>query len=251
LSEQDRQAAWDALYAAEGSDWFWWYGDDFSSMLSPEFDRIFRLHLARVYEALKQPVPTHLRQVIKVARGESAIQEPVRFIHPTIDGRATSFYEWWSASQYTVRSDAGQMYCPVAYASALYYGFDLDHLYLRLDVSPGLMCSSPGTFVGRCRVMTPRPLILTFPLCRGDGACTLTQGEGSDAVVVPTRARVAVDRVVELAVPFAELGLKEGERVEFAVEVLEGQVELGRYPTDGPCTFSVPGRDFEAMMWSA
>ncbi len=251
LSAEDRQNAWDALYAAEGSDWFWWYGDDFTSMLSPEFDRIFRLHLARVYEALKQPVPAHLRQAIKIARGEPAIREPVRFIHPTIDGRATSFYEWWSASQYTVRSDAGQMYCPVAYATALYYGFDLEHLYLRLDVSPGLMCSAPGTFVGRCHVMTPRPLSLTFPLCRGDGACVLTQGEGPDAVVVPTRARVAVDRVVELAVPFAELGLKEGERVEFVVEVLEGKVELGRYPTDRACTFVVPGRDFEAMMWSA
>lgn len=251
LPPQDLEDAWDALYAAEGSDWFWWYGDDFTSMLSPEFDRIFRLHLARVYEALKQPVPTLLRQAIKIERGDGAIREPVRFIHPTIDGRATSFYEWWSASQYLVRSDAGQMYCPVAYASALYYGFDLDHLYLRLDVSPGLMCSSPGTFVGRCHVFQPRVASLTFPLCRGDGTCTLTRGEGPDAAVVPTSARAAVERVVELAVPFAELGLKEGERVEFFVEVLEGHVELGRYPTDRPCAFVVPGRDFEAMMWSA
>jgi alpha-amylase/alpha-mannosidase (GH57 family) len=250
LAPKDLQDAWDALYAAEGSDWFWWYGDDFTSMLSPEFDRIFRLHLARVYEALKQPVPGFLRQAIKMARDHAPIREPVGLIHPTIDGRATSFYEWWSASQYTVRSDAGQMYCPVAYASSLFYGFDLEHLYLRLDVSPGLMCSSPGTFVGRCHVVTPRPLSLAFPLCRDDGACTLTRGEGADAVVVPTSARVAVERLVELAVPFADLGLKEGERVEFFVEVLEGQVELGRYPTDGPCTFIVPGRDFEAMMWS-
>jgi len=242
--------AWDALYAAEGSDWFWWYGDEFSSMLSPEFDRIFRLHLARVYEVLNQPVPPALCQAIKIERDQERMCEPVRFIHPTIDGRATSFYEWWSASQYTMRSDAGQMYCPEAYASAFLFGFDIETLYLRLDVSPGVLGSSPGTFTGRCHVVAPRPLSLAFPLCRRDGACTLTRGEGADTITVPTASRAAIDRVVEVAVPFADLDVKEGERVEFFVEVWEGGVELGRYPPDQPCAFTVPGRDFESRMWS-
>ncbi|HET8761443.1 MAG TPA: hypothetical protein VFN94_10255, partial [Nitrospiria bacterium] len=244
------EAAWDALYAAEGSDWFWWYGDEFSSMLSPEFDRIFRLHVARVYEALDQPVPAALRQAIKVERDQAQVCEPVRFIHPTIDGRATSFYEWWSASQFMVRSDAGQMYCPVAYVSAFFFGFDLEHLYVRLDVSPGVIGSSRGTFTGRCHVVSPRPLGLTFPLSRHNGSCSLTRGEGTDTIVVPSAARAVVERVVEVAVPFADLGLKEGERVEFFVEVWEGPVELGRYPHDRPCAFVVPGRDFESRMWS-
>jgi hypothetical protein len=244
------EAAWDALYAAEGSDWYWWYGDDFSSMLSPEFDRIFRLHLARVYEVLGQPVPPALGHAIKIERDQAQVCEPVGFIHPTIDGRATSFYEWWSASQFMVRSDAGQMYCPVAYVSAFFFGFDLEHLYLRLDVSPGVIGSSSGTFTGRCHVVSPRPLGVTFPLSRHNGTCSLTRGEGTDTIVVPTAARAVVERVVELAVPFADLGLKEGERVEFFVEVWEGPVELGRYPHDRPCTFVVPGRDFESRMWS-
>ncbi|MFZ5875965.1 MAG: glycoside hydrolase family 57 protein [Nitrospirota bacterium] len=244
------QDAWDALYAAEGSDWFWWYGDEFSSMLSPEFDRIFRLHLARVYEVLDQPVPPALRQAIKIERGQERMCEPVRLIHPTIDGRATSFYEWWSASRYAVRSDAGQMYCPVAYASAFFFGFDLANLYLRLDVSPGVLGSSPGTFTGRCHVVAPRPLSLAFPLCRLDGTCTLTRGDGADTITVPTASRAAIDRVVEVAVPFADLEIKEGERVEFFVEVWEGGVELGRYPPDRPCSFTVPGGDFESRMWS-
>jgi alpha-amylase/alpha-mannosidase (GH57 family) len=244
------QDAWDALYAAEGSDWFWWYGDEFSTMLSPEFDHIFRLHLARVYEVLNQPVPPVLRQPIKIERDQEHVCEPVRLIHPTVDGRATSFYEWWSASRYVVRSDAGQMYCPVAYASAFYFGFDLENLYLRLDPSPGVLGSSPGTFTGRCHVVAPRPLSLAFPLCRGDGTNTLTRGEGADTITVPTASRAAIDRVVEVAVPFVDLGVNEGERVEFFVEVWEGRVELGRYPPDQPCSFTVPGRDFESRMWS-
>src|SRR5205085_10359214 len=33
---------------AEGSDWFWWYGDDHSSDHDPEFDDLFRRHLRNV-----------------------------------------------------------------------------------------------------------------------------------------------------------------------------------------------------------
>ncbi|MBX3335201.1 MAG: glycoside hydrolase family 57, partial [Nitrospira sp.] len=43
------QAAWQELYAAEGSDWFWWYGDDFGTDFKPEFDRLFRTHLRNVW----------------------------------------------------------------------------------------------------------------------------------------------------------------------------------------------------------
>ncbi|HEY5513615.1 MAG TPA: glycoside hydrolase family 57 protein, partial [Geomonas sp.] len=38
-----------ALYAAEGSDWFWWYGDDHFSPHSASFDLLFRRHLMNVY----------------------------------------------------------------------------------------------------------------------------------------------------------------------------------------------------------
>ncbi len=43
--------AYEAMYAAEGSDWFWWYGND---QLAPAgdkpFDTAFRLHLNNVYK---------------------------------------------------------------------------------------------------------------------------------------------------------------------------------------------------------
>ena len=33
--------AQDFMYLAEGSDWFWWYGDDFDTAYKEEFDRLF------------------------------------------------------------------------------------------------------------------------------------------------------------------------------------------------------------------
>lgn len=42
--------AWEAMYAAEGSDWFWWYGADQSAPAGDEpFDKAFRTHLENVY----------------------------------------------------------------------------------------------------------------------------------------------------------------------------------------------------------
>jgi hypothetical protein len=42
--------AWEAMYAAEGSDWFWWYGSDQQAPGGDDpFDTAFRLHLENVY----------------------------------------------------------------------------------------------------------------------------------------------------------------------------------------------------------
>ncbi|MCX7943563.1 MAG: Ig-like domain-containing protein [Deltaproteobacteria bacterium] len=47
--------AWESMYSAEGSDWFWWYGDDMTSPANDDtpFDRSFRAHLNGVYEFAK------------------------------------------------------------------------------------------------------------------------------------------------------------------------------------------------------
>lgn len=42
--------AWEAIYAAEGSDWFWWYGGDQGAPGGDmPFDEAFRTHLTNVY----------------------------------------------------------------------------------------------------------------------------------------------------------------------------------------------------------
>ncbi|MEY5063274.1 MAG: hypothetical protein RLZZ112_1238, partial [Verrucomicrobiota bacterium] len=45
LPEETKKAAWEDLYAAEGSDWFWWYGPDFQTDSDLIFDALFRTRL--------------------------------------------------------------------------------------------------------------------------------------------------------------------------------------------------------------
>ncbi|HVZ36684.1 MAG TPA: glycoside hydrolase family 57 protein [Polyangiaceae bacterium] len=60
----DAPAAFASLYAAEGSDWFWWYGSDQDSGQDELFDQLFRGHLASVYAALGVAPPAELDEPI-------------------------------------------------------------------------------------------------------------------------------------------------------------------------------------------
>ena len=61
---QTASVAFQALYAAEGSDWFWWFGDDQDSGNDAEFDDLFRAHLENVYRGLGVDRPAQLEQHI-------------------------------------------------------------------------------------------------------------------------------------------------------------------------------------------
>lgn len=53
------ELAWKQIYVAEGSDWFWWFGDN-----QMDFDRLFRLHLSNFYTIIGKPVPEYLAKPI-------------------------------------------------------------------------------------------------------------------------------------------------------------------------------------------
>ncbi|MFA5093344.1 MAG: glycoside hydrolase family 57 protein [Candidatus Omnitrophota bacterium] len=48
--------AWKQMYILEGSDWFWWYGEDPDG----SFDKLFRLHLTNFYKLINQEPPEYL-----------------------------------------------------------------------------------------------------------------------------------------------------------------------------------------------
>lgn len=88
------RAAWNELYAAEGSDWFWWYGDDFETDFKSEFDRLFRTHLRNVWTHMGLTPPDQLSRPVCTAASapetESVVQ-PRSLLSPTIDGVVTDF----------------------------------------------------------------------------------------------------------------------------------------------------------------
>lgn len=47
---------WKQMYICEGSDWFWWYGEEPAG----HFDRLFRMHLSNFYTLINKPIPDYL-----------------------------------------------------------------------------------------------------------------------------------------------------------------------------------------------
>jgi alpha-amylase/alpha-mannosidase (GH57 family) len=115
------------MYIAEGSDWFWWYGDDQNSGDDEGFDRQYRDTLTKIYRTLDEDPPQWLSVPIVAAPPEATVQEATALLSPTIDGIADEG-EWTHAGYYSTTQETEN-----ADLARLYYGFDAQHLYLRAE----------------------------------------------------------------------------------------------------------------------
>ncbi|GBE93437.1 glycoside hydrolase [Nostoc cycadae] len=137
-TEESNPAAWEALYAAEGSDWFWWFGEGHSSNQDAIFDQLFREHLCGIYKALNEPIPAYLSQPVEVHEVK-ANHIPESFIHPVIDGRGDE-QDWDKAGRIEIGGARGTMHNS-SIVQRLWYGVDHLNFYLRLDFKSGV---APG-----------------------------------------------------------------------------------------------------------
>ena len=59
----------------------------------------------------------------------------------------------------------------------------------------------------------------------------------------------AIDHIAEVAIPFERLGVKEGEPIQFFVELLQGGQSRDRAPREGTIALTCPPPNFEQIMW--
>lgn len=124
LSEEEKERVRFEMGAAEGSDWFWWYGDDFYSHFSDDFDDLFRLHLRNVYTLCKQSVPDYLFSSIRKKHVGGLKREPQGFLNVHIDGNTNSYFEWLGAGEFDLTYDASTMQVGKRRLTKLFYGLD-------------------------------------------------------------------------------------------------------------------------------
>ena len=261
LDDATLAAVMEQIYAAEGSDWFWWFGSDQSSGNDASFDLQFRQTLQRVYELLGEPVPTFL----KVPVIPQATQPPAAgaggIIAPTIDGAAAEG-EWDLAGYY--QEEGGVQATPAQIVSQLWYGFDKDTLYLRLDGRRAWAEVGPETHIGfyltRPGGDTENPFsriggeetLLGFganalaEVVIQDGAATAglyLAGPGNTYEATAAKLPVAAaGSTIELAIPYAGLGKPDaGDTLRVRTVVSEGeQRDIQVVPAGGPGAMTVP-----------
>jgi len=140
-TESANPAAWEALFAAEGSDWFWWFGEGHTSNQDAMFDQLFREHLFAIYKALDEPVPEVLYQPLERHEAPQDYR-PQTIIHPPIDGQGDE-QAWDKAGRISVGGARGTMHRSST-IQRLWYGVDHFHVYLRFDFQTGAQPGAEG-----------------------------------------------------------------------------------------------------------
>jgi alpha-amylase/alpha-mannosidase (GH57 family) len=120
--------AFDFMYLAEGSDWFWWYGDDQDSGQDSYFDEGYRALLAGVYKSLGEEVPQFVQVPIIQAQPVAATRPFSGVSTPIVDGEDDD--AWKTAAYYQTSGDS-----PIA---GFYYTIDKENLYLRMDLDESI-----------------------------------------------------------------------------------------------------------------
>ena len=75
LDEATYEIATRQLAIAEGSDWFWWFGDIHSPASVSDFDKLFRAQLENLYTILHLPVPDRLSDPVSLGGGDKDAAE--------------------------------------------------------------------------------------------------------------------------------------------------------------------------------
>ena len=245
----DLERAWEELYIAEGSDWFWWFGDDHSSAQDALFDQLFRKHLQNVYAILGVPVPSNLNRPVSRLEQRTIHSQPKGFLAIKVDGRRT-YFEWLNAGHYVSGSERGTMtLVSDSLIREVFLGFDVDRLMIRIDTAERAKSALALTDELRIGFVDPSGYVLRIfdpagPEC---DAQLLHNGE----LVADAQIQIALDQIVELTLRFKDLAAKPDDRIQFFVEVLSDRQCLDRAPREGALELTVPSADYERIMWQA
>ena len=251
--------AWEALYAAEGSDWFWWFGEGHSSHQDALFDRLFRDHLISLYRALNEPVPPNLLEPVERHSSENH-HPPTGFIHPKVDGNGDR-KEWALAGRMEIGGARGTMHSsnPI---QRLYYGINRSNFYIRLDFQTGMQ---PGTdyppevnlfwfHPNQARHSSPIPLeqlpdraplnyrfhyhLAINAIAQSIRCQTAIDRNGWQSQ--PSRSQIGIYKSLEIAIPWADLEIESDWPLQLIIVLAEKNRFCNQLPDKGLIAIEIP-----------
>ncbi|RPI81180.1 MAG: hypothetical protein EHM42_11050 [Planctomycetaceae bacterium] len=248
-SGQAIQRAWEELYIAEGSDWFWWYGDDHSSQQDDLFDQLFRRHLQNIYELLGASPPTILNRPISRMQKRTIHSDPRGFLSVKVDGQR-SYFEWINAGHYRSGNERGTMTLTTeSVIREIYFGFDESRLMLRIDTQGA--AREDLRDVDAVKICFLEPPGYELQICDPGHASQQTRLYRNGELVDSQGIEAAVARIIEITAPFALLDLTLDAPVHLYCEAWSGRQSIDRAPREGAIEFRVPSPDYELIMWQA
>jgi alpha-amylase/alpha-mannosidase (GH57 family) len=247
ISEEKLKAAWKEIYVAEGSDWCWWYGSEHSGPGSELFDLLFRSHLLSVYDLIGLEPPETLFNPLRAGVKELAIQEPVSFITPTLDGKVTHYYEWEGAGVLDCVKLSGVIKRAVSVVKQIYFGNDSENLYIRIDtVLPSEKYFSEN-YQFELEIMIPDRFKISISKEKS-GFNKYDPGK-KQWVDTPVPVIYQFSKVVELSLPLSIFASGKEKALQFRLMVRKGADEIERCPEIDLIRFNLLQEDKSPIYW--
>ncbi len=242
-----------SLYRAEGSDWFWWYGPQFSTENDWLFDRLFRRHLRRVYYLLGEEYPSFLDIPISASSGVSVNIQPANLINPSISGKNESYYEWSGAGVYeNIKRSGEAMYNSIRMVDMLFYGFDRNALFFKLQLVGPLSFYEHRKYTLKGFITNDNDLDFSLPVIKmppTDFSVRSNNEEGFLMEIVGAGS-AAFDEILEMKIDSFKAGLKPGERIGVYFKIISSDgIELERVPSTGSIELLIPDEKTLYTFW--
>ena len=246
------------ILIAQGSDWYWWYGEPNESKSDGIFDFLFRSHLINVYQILNLEVPEYLTIPLASATVRP-LRNPSGKISPTLICDIDDKNNEWEKAGHIFIPD-GPTSNVTRLIKSIHFGHDDDFLYFRFELNKNSvkisgknienqiaiyfaneksMYFSPVRFVSKNASTHP---IIKNHFCRElrfvfdnhkisriffNKACPW----GLWSQFVSKNAKITYKEVIELKIPFEDLDFTEKE---FSFCIIDSTNELINevYPQD-------------------
>lgn len=231
------------LMIAQGSDWFWWFGEPNDSGQDHVFDYLFREHLKNVYKILNTDYPKRLDNPLLSMHSES-LKYPKCNFTPKVDGIDSTDDKWENAG--CVNMPDGPSRQENKLFDKICYGADKNNFYLRLHLNDffqetfldSMFLSQLYVYMrngDRNQPLSPMRLVNQteniFPIMKEKfhneirisiinnklySIRLIKSMPGSVWVAKHSKdMKVAFEQVFDVSVPFEDLDIKSGEKLEF------------------------------------
>ena len=164
-----------------------------------------------------------------------------------IDGLVTSLYEWHDAGIFDCMKAGSAMHRAVNVLRAFHFGFDDDNIYIRLDLFTSAEDESAAEFEFRCVLQTVKDY--AFDL-RGSDVQMFVKDDKSDTCQRSEfHGEVGVRKVIELAIPRADIEFDDEFRAQLAIEVNRKGEQIERWPSYDWVRTTMPTED-QSTFWN-
>src|SRR6266536_2311233 len=243
-SEKQRKLAFEEILIAEGSDWNWWYGPEHHSANDRDFDELYRKHLSNVYSALGGVPPDHLARPISGVQPRAKFAPQTAYVHPPIDGMASSYFAWMGAAMFSSDRRGGSMHGKLFVLDSIHAGIDESHLYARLDFASQLpegVTAATLHLALRTGEQTAGGFQLEAAIDNGALKSWELRRDDSGLQVASDRDPQGAELALKL--PMELLGAVEGDSFNLRFVLYRGRLPVDSLPEEGSLEIQVAPED--------